>query len=202
MQKRRQPLAWGNYVGAAVRLITLAGVLAAVVLALLKPRDVPPPVAPDESLARRFSSLLAASAGADGTRAFDISAGDVGKWLVSSVALQGQPGGVVGMKPERVYAVPGDGDIRVGVEASTSLGLHLYFEGLYEPVPDGDGYALKVRRMSVGRLSLPSFAGLLAGRQLESLGSALELPLGQLARASHIGVTPETVTLRWSGNSR
>ena len=202
MQKRRQPLAWGKYVGAAVRLIILAGVVAAIVLALLKPRDVPAPVAPDDGLARRLSSLLATSAGADGTRAFDIPAGDVGKWLVSSVALQGQSGGLVGMKPERVYAVPGDGEMRVGVETSTSLGLHLYFEGLYEPVPAGDGYELNVRRLSVGRLPLPSFAGILVGRQLESLGSALAVPLGQLARASHIGITPETVTLRWSGNSR
>jgi multidrug efflux pump subunit AcrB len=28
------------------------------------------------------------------------------------------------------------------------------------------------------------------------------VPLGQLARASHIGITPETVTLRWSGQPR
>ena len=202
MQKRRQPLVWGKYVGALVRLIILAGAIAAIVLALLKPHDVPAPVAPEEGLARRFSSLLAASAGADGTRAFDISADDVGKWLVSSVTLQGQPGGLIGMRPERVYAVPGDGEIRVGVETSTSLGLRLYFEGLYEPVPAGDGYELNVRRLSVGRLPLPSIAGLLAGRQLESLGRALEVPLGQLARASHIGITPETVTLRWSGDPR
>ena len=202
MKKPRQALEWRKYASALVRLLILAGIAAAVVLALLPPRNLPPPVEADEGLARRLSSLLASSAGAGGTRAFSIPAGDVGKWLASSVALKGQDGGLVRIKPERVYAAPGEGVMRVGVETSTSFGLHLYFEGLYEPVAEGEGSGLAVRRLSVGRLPLPWLAGLFAERQLVGLGDALAVPLGQLARASHIGITPETVTLRWSADSR
>jgi hypothetical protein len=46
---------------------------------------------------------------------------------------------------------------------------------------------------------LPSFAGLLVERQLNGLAAALQGPLDQLARASEITVTPETVNLRWTG---
>jgi hypothetical protein len=201
MKKPRQPLEWGKYAGALVRLLVLAGLVAVVVLALLPPRDVPPPTAPDKVLADRLSSLVAASAVADGTRAFSVPAPDIGTWLVSSVVLKEQES-MIKLKPERVYAVPGNGEVRVGVETTLPMGWHLYFEGCYEPTPEDGGYGLTPRRFSIGRLPLPWVAGLLAQRQLDSLSEALAEPLGQLARASHIGITPETVTLRWSGESR
>jgi len=201
MKKPRQSLPWGKYAGALVRLLLLVGFIAAVVLVLLPPRDVPPPVAADQVLAERLSSLVANSSVADGTRAFTVPASDVATWLASSVVLKEQEG-LVRMKPERVYAVPGDGEMRVGVETSLPVGLRLYFEGLYAPTPEAGGYGLTARRLSVGRLPLPWLAGLLVERQFESLGGALSVPLGQLARASHIGITPETVTLRWSGETR
>jgi hypothetical protein len=201
MKKPRQPREWGKYVGALVRLLILVGLVAAVVLAFLPPRDVPPPVEPNKVLAERLSSLVASSSMADSTRAFSVPASDIGTWLASSVVLKEQEN-MIKMKPERVYAVPGEGEVRVGVETTLPMGLRLYFEGCYEPIPEGGGYGLTTRRFSVGRLPLPWMAGLLVERQLDSLGQALAEPLGQLARASHIGITPETVTLRWSGQSR
>ena len=201
MKKRREPLAWRRYVGALVKLLFLGGLVAAVVLASLPPRDLPPPVAADKPLAERLSSLVAVSSAADGTRAFSIPAGDIGAWLASSVELKEQDSALK-MKPERVYALPGNGEMRVGLETSFPMGLHLYFEGCYVPTPEAGGYGLRARRLSVGRLPLPSLAGLLVERQFESLADALSVPLGRLARASHIGITPETVTLRWSGQSR
>jgi hypothetical protein len=198
MKKPGQPLAWGKYFAAVVKLVILVGLVAAVVLALLPPHDVPPPVAPDKALAERLSSLVAASSTADGTRAFSVPAADIATWLASSVVLK-QQNSFLKMKPERVYVVPGDGEVRVGVETLLPVGLHLYFEGCYAPTPEGDGYGLTTKRFSIGRLPLPSVAGLLVQRQLDSLGEALAVPLGQLARASHISITPETVMLRWSG---
>ena len=201
MKKPREPLPWRDYAAALLRLTVLAGLTGAVGLAFWPPRDVPPPVATDKDLAGRLSSLVAASAAADGTRAFSIPATDVGTWLASSVVLKEQDS-MVKMKPERVYAVPGDGEIRVGIETSLPVGLHLYFEGRYAPTPKAGGYGLTARRLSVGRLPLPSLAGWLVERQFKTLGEALSVPLGQLAGASHIGITPETVTLRWSGRPR
>ena len=199
MKKPRQPREWGKFFASLLRFLILAALIGAVVLALLPPRDVPAPVAPDETLAGRLSALVAASAEADGTRAFSIPAGDINKWLVTSVVLREQPDSLVKLKPERIYAVPGDGDLRVGLQAKLPVGPSLYFEGLFVPVPEGDGSGLKARIFSVGRLPLPSVAGLLVQRQFAGLASELSGPLAQLARASHIGITPETVTLRWSG---
>jgi len=201
MKKPRQPVEWGRLIGAALRLAVLCGLIAAVVLALLPPHDVPEPVAPDEVLSERLSSLVSASSVAYGTRAFNVPAADIARWLVSSVELKAQDG-LYTLKPERVYAVPGHGDLRIGVESKSPVGLPLYFEGLFAPVPDGNGYRLESRGYSVGRLPLPSLAGLLVKRQFDNLGEALSVPLGQLAQASHIGITPDEVTLRWSGNSR
>jgi len=199
MKKPRQPREWGKFFGALFRFALLAALLAAVILALLPPHDLPAPVAPDEMLAGRLSALVATSAEADGTRAFTIPAADINKWLVTSVALKEQPDSLVKLRPERLYAVPGDGDLRVGLEAKLPVGPSLYFEGLFAPVPEGAGSGWQTRRFSVGRLPLPSFAGLLVERQLAGLASELSAPLAQLASASHIGITPETVTLRWSG---
>lgn len=201
MKKPRQPVEWGKYFGALLRLVILSGLIAAVVLALLPPRDLPDPVASDRTLAQRLSALVATSAGAGGTRAFSIPAGDINRWLVSSVALKEQEG-LYNLKPERIYAVPGDGDVRVGVETKLPVGLNLYFEGTFAPVPEGSGCGLEARGYAVGRLPLPSVAGVLVQRQFENLADALSVPLSQLASASHIGITPEEVTLRWSGASR
>jgi hypothetical protein len=201
MKKPRQPVAWGKYFGAFLRLAVLGGLIAAVVLALLPPRDLPPPVASDRQLAQRLSLLVAASAGASGTRAFSVPAGDINQWLVSSVSLK-EEDGLYNLKPERVYAVPGHGELRVGVETKLPVGLNLYFEGTFAPVPEGSGCGLETRGYAVGRLPLPSLAGLLVQRQFDNLAEALSVPLGQLAAASHIGITPEEVTLRWSGGSR
>lgn len=202
MKKPRQPFEWGRYAGALLRWVVPGGLLAAVILAFLPPRDVPPPVAPDEVLAKRLSSLVAASSVADGARAFSIPSAHLGVWLVSSVALKEQDG-PGRLKPVRVYAVPGDGDVRVGIETELQIGgLPLYFEGIYQPVPQDGGYGLKARRLSVGRLPLPSVAGLLVQKQLDSLSEALAVPLEQLAGASQIGITPDEITLRWSGPPR
>lgn len=200
MKKPRQPVEWGKYFGALVRLVLLGGLLAAVVLALLPPVDLPPPVASDQALSQRLSALVSTSAEAGGTRAFSVPAEDMNQWLVSSVSLKAGDG-LYRLQPERVYAVPGDGEVRVGVETKLPAGLNLYFEGLFAPVPEGNGSGLEARGYSVGRLPLPSVAGLLVKRQFDNLGEALAEPLGQLARARHIGITPEEVTLRWSGGA-
>jgi len=199
MKKPRQPREWGKFFSAFLRFAILVALVAAVVLAFLPPQNVPAPVAPDETMAGRLSALVADSAEANGTRAFTIPAADVNKWLATSVVLKEQPDAVVRLKPERLYAVPGHGDLRVGLQAKLPIGPSLYFEGLFVPVPEGEGTGLKTRGYSVGRLPLPSFAGLLVERQFAALAGELSGPLAQLARASHIGVTPETVTLRWSG---
>lgn len=201
MKKPRQPWAWGRYGGTFLRLFVLAGLLAAVVLALLPPRDLPPPAVADRQLAQRLSSLVAASAGASGTRAFSVPAGDINRWLVSSVSLK-EGDGLYNLKPERVYAVPSDGEMRVGVETKLPIGLNLYVEGIFAPLPEGNGSGVETRGYAIGRLPLPAVAGLLVQRQFDNLAEALTVPLGQLAGASHIGITPEEVTLRWSGGSR
>lgn len=202
MKKPREPGAWGRYFGGLVRLLVLAGLVGAVVLALLPPHDLPVAVAPDTALANRLTSLVAASAQAEGARSFSVPAADINTWLVSSVALPPQAESMVRLDPQRVYAVPDHGEVRVGLEAKVAAALPVYFEGRYAPVPEGEGTRLVARSFSVGRLPLPSVTGMLVQRQFDSLVGALAGPLGELASASHIGITPETVTLRWSGRAR
>jgi len=149
-----------------------------------------------------MNSLVAASAAADGTRSFNVPAADINTWLVSSVTLEPQSEGIVRLDPQRVYAVPGHGDLRLGLETKLTAGLHLYFEGCYVPAPAGDGTGLVARRFSVGRLPLPSVAGWLVKRQFDGFLDSLAGPLAELSSASHIGISPETVTLRWSGRTR
>jgi hypothetical protein len=109
---------------------------------------------------------------------------------------------MIRLDPQRVYAVPGQGDVRVGLETKFPVGLRLYFEGCYSPVAEGDGTALVARSFSVGRLPLPAVAGILVRRQFGSLVDALAGPLGDLSSASSIVITPQSVTLRWSGSTR
>lgn len=201
MRKPRSPVPWGKRLVALFRLAVLAGLLAVIVLAVRPPVAVPPPVPADENLARRLSDLVAASSGAGGTRSFRIPAADVNRWLVSSAALtDGEDR--FGFKPERLYAVPGEGVIRIGVEVMSPVGWPVFFEGIFAPVPDGGGTGLEARGYAVGRLPFPAAAAPLLGHRFASLAGALRVPLGQLSRAEHIGITPETVTLRWSGQAR
>lgn len=202
MKKPREPVAWGRYFGGLARLLFLAGLVGVAVLALLPPHDLPVEVAPDTALANRLTSLVAASAEADGERSFSVPAADINTWLVSSVVFKPPAGGIVSMDPQRVYVVPGRGDARVGLEMKLPAGLLLYFEGCYAPVSAGGGTGLVARDFSVGRLPLPSLTGMLAQRQFDSLAGVLAAPLRNLAAAASIDITPETVTLRWSGRPR
>ncbi|MGA1539883.1 MAG: zinc ribbon domain-containing protein [Chthoniobacterales bacterium] len=201
MRKPRQPVAWGRYFSALFKVAFLAVLVAAVVLALLPPLDVPDPVEPDENLASRLGSLLNDAATSPEARAFGLPAGDINRWLVSSVALQGA-GGTIQLQPERLYAVPENGQVRVGLEVNLAGVTAIFFEGDYAPVRGGNGYTLEPRRYSVGRLPLPVLLGWPVQKQLDGLGEALTGPLGQLSRASYIGVSPEMVTLRWSGSGQ
>lgn len=202
MKKPRQPVAWGRYFGALARLAVLAALAAAVVLALLPPEDVPPPVAPDDGLAARWSGLLDDASSAGGARAFGLPAADVNRWLVSTVKFAGPTGGVVSLRPERLYAVPGEGRVRVGLELALPWKGRVFFEGDYAPVRGAQGYLLEPRGYAIGRLPLPVVLGWPVKRQFEGLAEALAGPLDQLARASTIGITPTTVTLRWSDQRR
>ncbi len=133
MKKPRQPVAWGRYFSALFKVALLAVLVAAVVLALLPPHDVPAPVEPDENLATRLSGLLNDASSSSEARAFGLPADDINRWLVSSVALQGG-GGSLQLKPERLYAVPGNGEVRVGLEVTVAGAGHVFFEGDYQPV--------------------------------------------------------------------
>jgi hypothetical protein len=90
----------------------------------------------------------------------------------------------------------------VGLEVMVAGAARVFFEGDYEPVRREGGYILEPRRYSVGRLPLPVLLGWPVQKQLDGLAEALAGPLGQLARASYIGVSPEMVTLRWSDPAR
>ncbi len=201
-KKRRRPISWGQYFGALVRLLILGGLVTAIVLAFLPPPAVPPAVTANPDLVKRLSALLEDSARANSVRSFIIPSADVQVWMCSSVVLKESTGGIVTMKPERVYAVPEDNLIRVGLVTQLPLDLRWYFEGDYVPVREASGYRLEAKRFSVGRLPLPPFADLMVSRQLDGIALALSKPLGELARASHIGVTPQAITLRWGGRAQ
>lgn len=204
LMKRKQPrrqVAWGRYFGALVKLALLAGVVAVVALALAPPREVPEPVEPDERLAMRLGSLVRDASAARDARAFAVPSEDVQVWLVSSVQFAENPG-TARLQPQRVYAVAGDGELRVGLEALLMGAWNVFFEGDYVPVRTAEGYSWQARRYAIGRLSLPPVLGWPVERQLEGMREALAATLGQLERASYIGVNPESVTLSWPGTER
>jgi len=199
--KKRPPFAWRAALGALVRLAILGGIIWAVVLAFLPPHDLPAPVPADQNVADRLSALVADSSSADGTRAFAVPAADASTWLASTATLPAAEGALSYLKPERVYFVPGQGDFRLGLETAMPLGFRVYFEGVYAPVRDASGCTLEAKRLSIGRLSLPPVLDLLVRKQFESLRGALEAPLGQLASADEIKISPESINLRWSPRS-
>jgi hypothetical protein len=194
---RRLPL--GAYLSALFKLVVIGGLCAALVLALMEPTDVPAPVTANDALAGRLSDLVADASSAGDTRAFGIPAADVNQWFVSSVKFEA-PDSPMQLRPERVYAVPGDGVVRVGLVAGLPWWGKLYFEADYAPEQEGKGYTARARRFSIGRLPVPAVAGWAVERQFAGLAEALAGPLGQLAGASFIGISPETVSLRWSGS--
>lgn len=198
---RRRKVAWGALFSALFKSALLIALAAALVLALLPPDELPAPVQPDQQLSTRINDMITGATKSSGAVAFDLAAGDVNKWFVSSVHFK-PPAGFVSLRPERVYSVAGNGALRVGVEAALPIPLHLYFEGDYAPVREGASYVLQPRRYSVGRLPLPVLLGWPVERQLDGLKDALAVPLGQLEQAAYIGVTPERVTLRWAGRGR
>jgi hypothetical protein len=199
--KERPPLAWSAGLAALVRLAVLGGLVWAVVLAFLPPHDIPAPVPADQDLADRLSALVADSSAPDGTRAFAVPAADVSAWLASNVTLHPADGALSYLNPERVYFVPRQGDFRLGLETAVPMGFRVYFEGVYAPVRDASGCTLQAKRLSIGRLPLPPVLDLLVRKQFESLRGALETPLGQLASADEILITPDAVNLRWSPRS-
>jgi len=194
---RRGTINWRGAFGLLLKLLVLSGLGCVVYLALLAPLDLPPPVHSNEGLAQRINSLVSTSAAARSTRSFSIPSADLNSWLVSSVKLH-KGGGAFSMHPERVYAVPGNGSIRVGLEVSLPQAGRTWFEGDFMPVRTNGAYILQPLAYSVGRLPIPVPVGWLVARQFEGLAEALKGPLHGLAAASQIDVRPDSVSLRWS----
>lgn len=186
------------YLKALVRVVILVALVTMVVLALLPPHDVPPPVVPNPGLTDRLTSLVADSASAVGTRAFSIPSAEAATWLATNVRLEPAKGGFALLHPDRVYVVPSDGYLRVGIIAMLPMHYPIYFEGNFSPVRDSSGYTLEAKRLSIGRLVLPNLLDLLVRRHFAGLGSAVEVPLTALARCDQITITPESINLRWS----
>jgi len=200
MKRPRAAIPWGKYFAFLAKLFVFAAVAAIVGAALLPPRDVPPPVPPDMALAERLSGLASDSSLAGSPRSFAVPAADAARWFASMVKFAPTESRL-GLDPERVYIVQGDGTMRVGLIASLLGAVRIYFEGDYAPVPSAGGYALRPLRYSIGRLSLPVALGWPVERQMAALGDSLAGPLAPLANASFIGVTPDELTLRWAGAS-
>ena len=198
--RRRGPSRpWGSYFYALVKFAILVAVAAMVWVAFLRPDNVPAPVDADDARAAALTASFERAADSPGTAAFKFSAPDVNKWFVSSAHFKAAQNSVA-LRPVRVYAVPGEGVIRVGIETELPAGeLRLFFEGEYMPVREDGAYVLRPVRYSVGRLILPVYLGWPVERQLGGLALALSQPLELFARASEIKVAPEAVTLRWSG---
>jgi hypothetical protein len=194
---RRAPVNWGGFFGLFAKLALLSASAAAVYLVLLPPLGLPAPVKADAALARRLSSLAADSSFAASPRGFGVSSADLNQWLVSSVQLQGE-GGTFSLRPERVYAVPGDGSIRIGLETALPGAGRTWFEGDFVPVRANGSYTLQPRAYSLGRLPVPVPLGWFVANQLAGLREALRAPLENLAAASDIKVKPNSVSLRWS----
>lgn len=199
MKRPRAALPWGKYFGFLLKLGLLAAVIAAVVLALMRPENIPAPVDGDENVAERISALVSDASGADSSRSFAVPVADVQRWLASVVKFRGTSG-VVALDPRRVYLVPSDGSFRVGLEMCLPAEKSVFMEGEYVPVRDGAGYSLQPVGYSIGKLPLPVALAYPVERQLAGLRDALAVPLGQLAKASFIGIAPDSVTLRWSGS--
>jgi len=201
MKRSRTAVPWGRYFGALGKLAALALLVAVVALVLLPPYDVPAPVEPDQGLADRYSLLLRDAANASSPRAFTLPAAEVNRWLVSVVRFAGEPSPRQ-LRPERVYAVPGNEKLRLGLEASLPGAGRVFFEGDFRPVRSAGGYTLQPVSYAIGRLPLPVFLGWPVQRQFAGLHEALAEPLACLARASYIGVDSESVTLRWAESGR
>ena len=200
IKRPRAPLPWGKYFAALVKFFLLVVVVAVLATALIPPRDVPAPLPSDMALAERLSRLASDSSQAGSPRSFAVSAADAGRWFASMVKFAPTENRFQ-LDPERVYAVQGDGSIRVGLVASFLGVVRVYFVGDYAPVPSAGGYGLRPLRYYIGRLSLPVALGWPVERQMAALGDSLSGPLAPLANASFIGVTPDELTLRWAGAS-
>jgi hypothetical protein len=199
MKRPRTAIPWGKYFGFFLKLCILAALAAALVLALMRPDNIPEPVAGDEDLAQRLSGLVTDASGAGSARSFAIPASDLQRWLASVVRLQGSSG-TLALDPRRIYFVPSNGRIRLGLELGLPWAASLFMEGEYVPVRAGAGYILQPAGYAIGRLPLPVLLGYPVERQFDGLRNALAVPLGQLAKASFIEITPESVSLRWSGS--
>ncbi|MEI7864055.1 MAG: hypothetical protein WCI38_01690 [Chthoniobacterales bacterium] len=194
---RRAATNWPGLFSLLLKLLVLSGLVAAVYFALLPPLDLPVAAHANKGLARGLDSLIAHSAASSSTRGFSISSADLNVWLVSSVQLHAS-GGTFSMRPERVYTVPGNGSIRIGLEVALPQAGRTWFEGDFLPVRANGSYIMQPRSYAIGRLPIPLPLGWLVSRQLEGLMEALKDPLDHLAAASKIEVRPDSVSLRWS----
>lgn len=200
VRQRRPSLPWSSYFFALIKLVVLAAVLGSFVLAALPPKNVPPKLAEDPGLVDRLNGLIKDSAGAAGTRAFNVPSADASVWFQSMVKPSSSSEFIL-LKPERVYLVPQEGDALVGLQCAVPGGWQIYFQAVYAPESSAGGTTLVPREYSIGRLPLPGLSGYLVQRQFDGLATALRGALQPLSQASQINVTPQNITMRWSNQN-
>jgi hypothetical protein len=179
-------------------LSLLFGLITAIAFALMPPRNVPSPVAGDPAVAKKWSGLVSLASDAASARFFAVPAAELQKWLAASVQMKSS-GEFVVLDPRRVYIVPLEGKLRLGLELGLPVDFSIFMEGEYIPVRSGNQYTLQATGYSIGRLPLPVPLGYPFERQFEGLRDALVGQLAQFAKASSIEIAPDKVSLRWSG---
>lgn len=206
MKRKRAPGAWLKWIGSLgkmcmvlLKLCIVSALVAAIAFALLSPPDVPPPVPGDADLARRLGDLVGQASSSSSSIAFAVPASDLQKWFAAVVQVL-PASGALPLNPKRVYVVPMQGRVRLGLECGLPADYSLYMEGEYEPVLAGNAYRLEPRRYSIGRLPLPVALGYPVQSQFDGLLDALSTTLAQLAKASSIEVAPDKVSFRWAGS--
>jgi len=192
----------GSRLYALVKLAILVALILMVVRAFQAPESWPSLAEKDAERAGRFTETMETASTSPGAVTFKWTADDVAMWFASVIEFK-QPENTYSLRPRGAYALPGDGVLRVGLEAELPVGsLPVFMKAEYKPVRRMDGYTLEPVQYSIGRLIIPPYLGWPVQVHFSGMAEALSRPLSYFSKASAIEITPDAVVVRWPGKKR
>jgi hypothetical protein len=202
LPKPSRTIDWSGLLGSAiastVKLAILGAVLAAVLLALRPPKDLPTLLPPNPDLVVRGDAQLERFTEPGSTGILSANPEQINTYLQTKIALRSEIR-LLGWSGENPYLFIrlGDGHFTLGNQF-TLLGHPIVLQTDFRLSTEPDGQqTLRVVGGSIGSLPLPAWIFSSGLRWFEPVREALQSQLTVLASAKSASVTPEGARLSW-----
>lgn len=178
----------------------MAAVLAAAILMLRAPDNLPDPMLPNEPLANGAVSAMRVAMESPYPRSVDMTQDQLNIYLATTLVAPPESSNPVQARFVRAFVILGNGEGSYGVE-QTLLKRSIYFMCTVIPEPKGTEPRARIVSAQIGRLRIPEPLAKYCTFLFTPSVNGVGVPLNWLEASASINISPDKMRVNWSGKT-